>query len=175
MPIQVEDLVLEACWKAWEEKNRATLPNIPQARPFVELRQSLASRADISRVIDEVMRFIKTLSSQSYSADGTEMDIELAVREALANAVIHGNRENPKKRVHLTCRSSLDGEVIFTIRDEGQGFDPETLPDPTERNNLLRTHGRGIWLMHALMDEVTFQQNGTVVCMRKSLWRLHAE
>ena len=145
------------------------MPTLPQPRPFVELRQSLASRADISGVIDQMMRFIKTLSNESCSADGTEMDIELAVREALANAVIHGNRENPKKRVHITCRCTLDGEVVFTIRDEGQGFDPETVPDPTEQKNLLRTHGRGVWLMHALMDEVTFQQNGTVVCMRKKL------
>ena len=147
----------------------AALAAMPQPRPFAELRQSLASRADISPVIDRMMRFIKTLVKESYSADGTEMNIELAVREALANAVIHGNRESPNKRVHFTCRCNLDGKVIFTIRDEGQGFNPETVPDPTEQNNLLRTHGRGIWLMHALMDEVTFQQNGTVVCMRKSL------
>ena len=145
------------------------LPTTALARPAVELRLSLARRAEISLVIDQLMRFIRTLIDGFHSEDGTDMDIELAVREGLANAVIHGNRENPKKRAHITCRCSLDGEVMFTIRDEGQGFDPETLPDPTEQNNVLRTHGRGVWLMRALMDEVTFQQNGTVLCMRKSL------
>jgi hypothetical protein len=135
----------------------AALTATPQPRPFVELRQSLSSRADISPVVDQFMRFIKMLlKHRACSADGIEMDI-------------HGNRENPHKRVHVTCRCSLDGEVAFTIRDEGQGFDPETMPDPTEQSNLLQTHGRGIWLMHSLMDEVTFQQSGRVVCMRKRL------
>src|SRR5579872_57892 len=97
----------------------AALTATPQPRPFVELRQSLSSRADISPVVDQFMRFIKMLlKHRACSADGIEMDIELAVREALANAVIHGNRENPHKRVHVTCRCSLDGEVAFTIRDE---------------------------------------------------------
>jgi serine/threonine-protein kinase RsbW len=141
----------------------------PQAGPYVELRQSLARRVDISPVVSGLMRFIKPLMDESRSDDGNEFDVEIAVREALANAVIHGNRENPAKRVHVTCRCSLDGEVMLTIRDEGPGFDPAAVPDPTDQDNLLRTHGRGIWLMHALMDEVRFEHNGTVVCMRKML------
>jgi serine/threonine-protein kinase RsbW len=118
------------------------------------------------------MGFIKPLIDEVHAEDGSETYIEIAVREALANAVIHGNHENPDKRVHVTCRCSMDGEVLLTVRDEGQGFDPDALPDPTDQTNLLRANGRGIWIMRALMDEVTFEDNGTVVCMRKIVRRL---
>jgi anti-sigma regulatory factor (Ser/Thr protein kinase) len=61
----------------------------------------------------------------------------------------------------------MDGEVSITVRDEGKGFDSNTVPDPTFRENLLFTHGRGIYLMKALMDKVFFEENGAVVRMRK--------
>jgi serine/threonine-protein kinase RsbW len=101
-------------------------------------------------------------------ADGSEVDIEMALLEALANAVIHGNGDNSGKRVYVTCRCYMDGEVSITVRDEGKGFDSSTVPDPTFRENLLFTHGRGIYLMKALMDEVFFEENGSVVRMRKN-------
>ena len=63
------------------------------------------------------------------------------------------------------------GEVLITVRDEGEGFDSRAVPDPTDETNLLLTHGRGLLLMQTLMDEVGFQGNGTVVRMRKLLRR----
>jgi serine/threonine-protein kinase RsbW len=98
-----------------------------------------------------------------------EEEIEIAICEALANAVIHGNHENPEKKVHATCRCSMDGEVLITVRDEGEGFDSRGVPDPTDAQRLLLTHGRGLHLMRALMDEVSFQENGTLVRMRKQM------
>jgi serine/threonine-protein kinase RsbW len=89
------------------------------------------------------------------------------VREALTNAVVHGNREDPNKLVFVTSRCSEDGEVSITVRDEGQGFDSRAVPDPTVPENLLSSHGRGIYVMRKLMDEVSFEQNGTVLKMRK--------
>jgi anti-sigma regulatory factor (Ser/Thr protein kinase) len=62
----------------------------------------------------------------------------------------------------------LDGEVSITVRDEGRGFDSNAVPDPTSRENLLFTHGRGIYLMKTLMDEVSFEEGGSVVRMRKN-------
>ena len=100
--------------------------------------------------------------------DGTEVDIEVALREALLNAVIHGNREDPGKRVYLRVRCRADGEVSIAIRDEGAGFESGSVPDPTAPEHRLSTHGRGIYLMRALMDEVSFEEGGTVVHMRKS-------
>jgi len=109
------------------------------------------------------MRFVAMFRG----ADDSEVDIEIALREAILNAVIHGNAEAPEKRVYVTCRCTIDGEVSITIRDEGQGFDFDTVPDPTTSDNLLSTQGRGIYLMKALMDEVSFEEGGTVVHMRK--------
>ena len=109
------------------------------------------------------MRFILKFRSP----DGTEADIEMALHEALANAVIHGNGENSCKRIYVECRCYMDGEVSITVRDEGRGFDSSTLLDPTSSENLLFTHGRGIYLMKTLMDEVSFEEGGAVVMMRK--------
>jgi serine/threonine-protein kinase RsbW len=100
-------------------------------------------------------------------ADGSETDIELALHEALANAVIHGNSGSSGKRIYVTCRCYMDGEVSITVRDEGRGFDSSAVPDPTFQGHLLLTHGCGIYLMKVLMDEVCFEERGAAVMMRK--------
>jgi serine/threonine-protein kinase RsbW len=140
------------------------VPRTAHSVPFIELRQSLPSKvAAISPFVDQLMRFILNFRS----ADGTEGDIEMALHEALANAVIHGNGENSCKLVYVSCRCYMDGEVSITVRDEGRGFDGSALLDPTSSENLLFTHGRGIYLMKSLMDEVCFEDGGAVVLMRK--------
>jgi len=63
--------------------------------------------------------------------------------------------------------ATVDGEVSITVRDEGHGFNSETIPDPTSPENRMFTHGRGIYLMKTLMDEVSFEEGGAVVMMRK--------
>ena len=141
------------------------LPRNGHSVPFVELRQSLPSKvAAIAPFNDQLMRFILKFRS----ADGTETDIELALLEALTNAVIHGNSENSFKRVYVICRCYMDGEVSIMVRDEGTGFDSSAVLNPTFRENLLFTHGRGIYLMRTLMDEVSFEEGGSVVRMRKN-------
>lgn len=138
------------------------LPRTAHSTPFVELRQSLPSRvAIVSPFVDQLMRFILKFRI----ADGTEIDIEAALLEALANAVIHGNGDNS---VYVTCRCYMDGEVSITVRDEGKGFDSSMVEDPTSLENVLFTHGRGIYLMKTFMDEVSFEENGSVVRMRKN-------
>lgn len=109
------------------------------------------------------MRFILNFRSSG----GGEADIELALHEALANAAIHGNSGSSCKRIYVTCRCYMDGEVSITVRDEGRGFDSSALRDPTFQENVLFTHGRGIYLMKTLMDEVSFEEGGSVVRMRK--------
>jgi serine/threonine-protein kinase RsbW len=149
-------------------QNIAYPTNTSTPAAFVELRQSLASRAaDIAPFVDQLMRFIMFFIGKSDGAKMTEGEIEIAIHEALANAVIHGNHESPEKRVYLTCRCSMDGEVVITVRDEGVGYDSSAVPDPTEPQRLLQPGGRGLHLMKALMDEVSFEENGTVVRMRK--------
>ena len=131
---------------------------------FLELRQSFPSQVQvISPCVDQLMRFILHFRP----ADGSEIDIETALREALANAVVHGNSEDPGKQVYVECRCYTDGEVSISVRDEGPGFDTSILPDPTSPEGRLLEHGRGIYLMKTLMDEVSFEESGTAVHMHK--------
>ena len=144
-----------------------SLNHTPQgfhSAPFVEFRQSFPSQIQIiSPFVDRLMRFILHFRPE----DGSEIDIETAVREAVANAMVHGNGENPSKRVYVECRCYTDREVSITIRDEGAGFDTSAVPDPTTPESRLSEHGRGIYLMKTLMDDVCFDESGTVVHMRK--------
>jgi serine/threonine-protein kinase RsbW len=147
-----------------EDTAQAQLPDASRFLPSVELRQFFPSQVDaIKPFIGQLMGFI----SKFRNGDGSETDIDLALHEALANAVIHGNGENPDKRVYVACRCDANGEVLITFRDQGQGFDSRNIPDPTDFENRLCTHGRGIYLMRASMDQVYFDEGGAVVRMRK--------
>jgi serine/threonine-protein kinase RsbW len=145
-------------------RSLSMLPRAAHSVPFVELRQSLPSTvAAIFPFTEQLMRFILNFRS----ADGSETSIEMALHEALANAVVHGTGENACERVYVSCRCYIDGEVSITVRDQGRGFDSSALQDPTSSEHLLFTHGRGIYLIKALMDEVCFAEGGAVVMMRK--------
>lgn len=90
--------------------------------------------------------------------------LRLALEEALANAIQHGNHSNPGKAV--TVHLSVDsGRVQIDITDEGEGFDPNAVPDPTRSENLLIPAGRGLVLMRAFMTDVKFTPKGNQVCM----------
>ena len=120
--------------------------------------------------VDAVTPFVSQLMlfiSKFRQPDGSDLNIEIALREALVNAVIHGNREKPEKRVHVTCRCDTAGQVEITVRDQGEGFDRSAIADPTSQGNVLNTHGRGVYLIKALMDESWYEEGGTVVRMRK--------
>jgi serine/threonine-protein kinase RsbW len=78
--------------------------------------------------------------------------IGMAVREAMVNAVVHGNRYNLKKKVHFSVASAGE-RLIVTIADEGEGFEPSELPDPLSEENILRQSGRGLLLIKAFVDE----------------------
>ena len=146
----------------------AVRPRVAPRSTFAELQQSFPSRVSaISPFVDQLMQFLRPLIHRFRNEDQDELDIEIAVREAIANAVVHGNHEDPQKRVDVNCRCTIDGDVLITVRDEGQGFDSRTLPDPTDNANLLLTHGRGLHFMQALMDKVVFEDHGRIVRMRK--------
>lgn len=94
--------------------------------------------------------------------------VDVAVQEALNNAVIHGNRYDSRKMIQVFCRFEQDGTLDVIVRDEGKGFNPASVPSPISETRLLSGHGRGIFLMKALMDEVYFEEGGKQVHMRKS-------
>jgi serine/threonine-protein kinase RsbW len=93
----------------------------------------------------------------------------LAVSEAATNAILHGNKLEASKKVSLEAFQSEENRLIFEVKDEGNGFDPQTLPDPLDDNNLLKTSGRGVFLMKEYADEVQYAENGTKLILRFNL------
>ena len=95
-----------------------------------------------------------------------EADLEIALREALANAVIHGNEEDEGKGVFVRCYGGSDKTLIL-VRDEGAGFEPSDIPDPRGSDRVQLDHGRGLFLMRALMDQVEYRRRGREVLLFK--------
>lgn len=95
------------------------------------------------------------------------LEISLAVQEALINAVVHGCGSDPLKNV--TCKLHCDsaGRIIIAVRDPGPGFSPESISDPKHGENLYADHGRGVYLIRQLMDEVQFERGGSEIRMWK--------
>ena len=146
------------------------MPRAHQGGACLELERSLPSQVSaISPFVDKLMRLIRKCGC----APESESDVEIALREALANAIIHGNHENPGKHVHVRCRCE-PSEITLAIKDEGSGFDVDRISDPTAPENTGSAHGRGIYLMKALMDEVRFEEGGVRVEMRKSIGQARA-
>ena len=97
--------------------------------------------------------------------------VDLAVREALANAIKHGNEQNPAKQVHVDFVYEGE-ELAIRVEDEGAGFDPSHLVDPMAPENLLRPNGRGIHFMKSFMDGIQYSSGpggGTTVTLRKKI------
>jgi serine/threonine-protein kinase RsbW len=117
----------------------------------------------ISPVVGWVMRLVGELE---YAA-GKEFEIEMALREALANAILHGCKADPAKKIECSVTGDRTDGILIVVRDPGTGFDPASLPSPTDDSNLHSEHGRGILLINKLMDEVKHESNGTVIRMRK--------
>ncbi len=83
--------------------------------------------------------------------------IMISITEVVNNGIIHGNKSDPKKQVHLSC-TCYDDHIDFSVRDEGGGFHPDDLPDPLDENNLLKEGGRGVLIIRSMMDVVEFRQ-----------------
>ena len=93
--------------------------------------------------------------------------IHLAAEEALVNAIVHGNRLDPAKRVHVECEVSAEA-VRIAITDEGEGFDPASLPDCTADDRLESASGRGVMLMRSFMTRITYSPKGNAVTLEKN-------
>src|SRR5258708_34074628 len=118
---------------------------------------SITLRSEIGRISGAV-DWLMTMIQECNCVTGHERDVEIALREALANAVLHGNHQDAEKQIQISCRIQFGGEVSIIVKDEGKGFDPSKVPDPTVIPNLESERGRGIYLMRALMAEVHFDK-----------------
>jgi serine/threonine-protein kinase RsbW len=113
----------------------------------------------------------RSVSAKAGFDEEAEFQIEMAVHEAVINAIYHGNKEDPSKKVYIRFLVMEDGLEIH-VRDEGQGFDPSAVPDPLARENILSVSGRGIFLVRKFMDEFRIEKTpagGTEVIMVKHL------
>jgi serine/threonine-protein kinase RsbW len=127
---------------------------------------SIDSKIEFVDLVASVTKSVTT--KMGYDEDDASW-IELAVHEAVINAIMHGNKSADDKQVDVRFVTEQDGLTVF-IRDYGEGFDPAQLPDPTNSDNLLNPSGRGIFYMRTFMDEVEHSihpEGGIVVRMRK--------
>lgn len=138
------------------------------AEQVLQIKVAISSRFENIDLVDAVME----AAMRHFGFDEETVErLGLAIREAVANGVRHGNRQEPTKKVELTCDLKQD-VMALRITDEGSGFDVDAIPDPLAANNLFNPSGRGILLMRAFMDEVAFDfdnTGGTQVTLKKSL------
>jgi serine/threonine-protein kinase RsbW len=132
----------------------------------LELKLSVTLSGDRDAV-DPVVRSVMNVVREMKCAEGREDAIELALTEALANAVVHGAKSDPSKLVECDVACDEQRGMLIVVRDPGDGFDPAQIADPCHGENIYSNHGRGIYLINQLMDDVQFHKNGTEIHMRK--------
>ncbi len=132
----------------------------------LDLKLSVMFSADRDAV-DRVVRSVMNVVRETKCASGREEDIELALTEALANAVVHGAKSDPSKIIECNVACDEQRGILIVVRDPGPGFDPAKIADPCQGENIYSNHGRGIYLINQLMDEVQFHKNGTEIRMLK--------
>jgi serine/threonine-protein kinase RsbW len=131
-----------------------------------DLKLSVTLSAD-KDAVDPVVRSVMNVVRETQCATGNEDAIELALTEALANAVVHGAGSDPSKIVECDVACNAQRGMLIVVRDPGPGFDPSKIADPCHEQNIYSDHGRGIFLINQLMDEVRFHKNGTEIHMIK--------
>lgn len=128
-------------------------------------RISFPSKAENLNVVEQM---INSVCSEHEVNEDYYGNILIALTEAVNNAIHHGNKSNPTKEVFVQFLS--EGSVLsFIVEDEGPGFDYNNLPDPTDPQNIEKPHGRGVFLMRNLADEIEFLDDGSKVKMNFNL------
>lgn len=122
--------------------------------------------ADVGAITPLVRRVMDLVRNFGCAA-GEEHAVELAVQEALANAVVHGAKGDPSQQVSICVACEADRGILIVVRDPGPGFDPHAIPSPVAGENVFESHGRGIFLINRLMDHVEYASGGTELRMRK--------
>lgn len=122
-----------------------------------------ASINSIAPVVERVMEIVSAMEC----AEGKEFEVQTSLREALANAIIHGCKKDPDKMVQFCVGCDENRGLLIVVRDPGEGFDPREIPSPLVGENIFASHGRGIYMINQLMDQVEFKRGGTEIHMRK--------
>ena len=135
---------------------------MPRRRSF-NLSSTMDSVCEVEAAADK-------MAEEAGLSEDERFHVTMAVREAVVNAVLHGNEYDPSRHIEVGLENT-GKDLVFTIADEGRGFNPDSVPDPLAEENLLRGTGRGIFLIRSLMDEVHFRQlnPGTELTLIKHL------
>jgi serine/threonine-protein kinase RsbW len=120
------------------------------------------------RCICEVENYVRDLVERLHIDENLYPNILICLTEAVNNAMIHGNQLDEQKEIMLSCHEK-EHEIQFTISDEGSGFDPYKVPDPTSKERIETEGGRGVFLMKQLTDEIHFLNHGRTV---KLMWKI---
>ena len=131
---------------------------------ILKLSVTLAAKKE---AVDPVVQGIMDVVRQMECAAGKDDAIELALTEALANAVVHGCKSDPSQVIECDVACDESHGMLIVVRDPGPSFDPRDIPSPVLGENIYSNHGRGIYLINQLMDEVKFLKNGTEIHMIK--------
>lgn len=121
----------------------------------IEISSSRENLRVLENVIDE-------LSIELNLSDEVYGNILVATMEATSNAIVHGNKSDPEKRVNV-CIVKNNGDLLIRITDQGKGFDYGSVPDPTSPENIEKINGRGLFLMRRLADDICFENQGSEV------------
>lgn len=124
----------------------------------MELSSQVSNLSQIEQLIDSICE-------KHYISEDNYGNILIALTEAVNNAIVHGNKQDPSKKVNLVLETT-NTDVFFLVKDEGDGFDFNRVPDPTLPENLDKLNGRGVFLMKSLADEVSFEENGSLVRLK---------
>lgn len=125
----------------------------------------------IQPAVDEIMELV----GRQECAVGSEFEVEVALLEAIANAVRHGCKGDPSKTIEVCVACEADRGMLIVVRDPGEGFEPEQIPNPVRGENIFYDHGRGIFLINQLMDTVEYHGGGTEIWMRKKAPSTHPD
>ena len=147
--------------------SQAALPRCEFQQDALVIRANIIVSADPDS-ITPVVNAVLAIAAEMKCAAGKEFEIETALREALANAILHGCGNDRAKQVQCCVACDQSRGMILVVRDPGLGFDPAAIPSPVLGQNIYSEHGRGIYLINQLMDEVWFERGGTEIHMRKT-------
>jgi len=129
------------------------------------LKMEFKLSSDFKKVKEISQKILQCLNKRQ-ADESFLFDVKLACEEAMINAIKYGNKSRADKTVSINCDISKEA-VIIAVEDEGEGFNCKDLPDPTREENLLKTRGRGLFIIHNVMDKVEFNSKGNKIIMTK--------
>lgn len=118
--------------------------------------------------LDEIELFIEQIRAERDIGEEVAGNLMVAFHEAVTNAILHGNQLDPSKVVDIKAWFE-DHQLVLQVTDQGSGFDPDSLPDPLDENNLLKSGGRGVFLIRQFSDDISYNDSGNMVTIRYNI------